>query len=334
LLLARSANSNHSSELPRNDDGASVSAALEEVAAARGRGDVAGAVRLLHSLFLNLSGSENVAAVQQVLLEAERLAQPGHPNELQALWLAQQARLYLRPRETEHALDEEIARAEGEMRSLASAALPPADEGPPTLPPADEGPATPTPAPDIAQPRPLAGVRKCQVIGGHGLRPRPGETWDVLFYEEEIELVAAAGGEVEAVPYVDVVAIELGGSGATRSGGGFFGGGEIGRPAEEGILLATALNLLTTRTNFEAIICIQTANAELFLRSDKTTPDALRIALSPVLTKVREIEASRREPAPADSNSAIDQLVKLARLLEKGLISEDEFAKLKGDLLG
>ena len=135
------------------------------------------------------------------------------------------------------------------------------------------------------------------------------------------------------VPYDNVVALEIGGPGAQQAGGGFFGGGVGPQGAVEGIAIASALNLLTTRTKIDTVICLQTSSAELFLHCQHETPDALRIRLSQVFSTLREQTASVRSAGDPAGGHAVDRLAKLADLLDKGLISREEFDKLKPELL-
>jgi hypothetical protein len=179
----------------------------------------------------------------------------------------------------------------------------------------------------------LAVVQRCRVLGGHGLPPRVGEIWELVFTDDEIRLVDMALGET-AVPLSDVTAIEIGGPGAKKQGGGFIGGGFGLGGAAEGMLIASALNMLTTRTSIDTVICIQTKTAELFLHHGEATPDALRMQLSPAFTVLRQrlaggSEAHRSEPG---ETGAVEQLTKLAELLDRGLIDEEEFRSLKADI--
>jgi hypothetical protein len=173
----------------------------------------------------------------------------------------------------------------------------------------------------------IAVVPRCRVLGGHGLPTRTGEALELIFAERELRLRNATLQET-TISYDDVTAIEIGGRGATRSGGRFVGGGFGVEGAAEGMLVASALNLLTTRTSIDTVICVQTATAELFLHNSEVTPDSLRMRLSPVLTVLRQRSISAAPtsaPAVETSADAVDRLAKLAELLDRGLISREEF---------
>lgn len=178
----------------------------------------------------------------------------------------------------------------------------------------------------------------CRVVGGHGLAVRPGQTWDVVFSESGLSFRQGSdqGG---AIPYEEITALEIGGPGETRQGGGFIGGGSGLAGAAEGMLISAALNMLTTRTRINTVICLQTPSAELFLHNSTEPPNAMRMRLSPVFSKLRQqhaASASASASAPAaqpSEESVVDRLAKLADLLDRGLLSMEEFAKLKADLL-
>src|SRR5262249_55220257 len=103
--------------------------------------------------------------------------------------------------------------------------------------------------------------------------------------------------------------------------------------AAEGMLIASALNMLTTRTKVDTVICLQTPDAELFLHHTGETPDQLRMRLSRVFTLLRQ----SRAPAGGASSGGRDvvgELGKLAEMFDKGLLTRDEFEAMKQSLLG
>jgi hypothetical protein len=179
----------------------------------------------------------------------------------------------------------------------------------------------------------IAVITNCRVLGGHGLPPQPRETWEFVFLEDGL-LMRAPGKYNVTVPYSDVTTIEIGGPGERKSGGGFFGGGFGLAGAAEGILVATALNLLTTKTSIRTVICLQTSNAELFAHNGDLTPDALRMQLSPVFTLLRQRTAASATAPGEELTNTVDRLSKLAELLDRGLIDDAEFRRLKSELLG
>ena len=174
----------------------------------------------------------------------------------------------------------------------------------------------------------IAVVLGCKILGGHGYPVQIGQTCDLVFLEEEIRL--RRGETVTTIGLSEVMAIEIGGPGESTSGGGFIGGGFGVQGAAEGMLIASALNLLTTRSRIDTVVCLQTRTAELFLWNGAETPTDLRMRLSPVFSKLRQLANA---PAPAIGDSRIDQLTKLGSLLERGLIDDEEFQTLKSSIL-
>jgi hypothetical protein len=101
------------------------------------------------------------------------------------------------------------------------------------------------------------------------------------------------------------------------------------------MLVASALNMLTTRSQIDTVICLQTRSAEQFFHHDQAAPDALRIRLSPVFTALRQVAATpSNPPAQPNADSVVDRLAKLADLRQQGLLTEAEFAQAKAHLLG
>ncbi len=178
---------------------------------------------------------------------------------------------------------------------------------------------------------------RCTVLGGAGLPPQPPELWTLLFTDATLELHAEAK-DVVTVPYGDITAIEIGGPGESQSGGGFMGGGFGASAAVEGMLIAEALNRLTTRTRVDTVICVETTTAELFLHSGYTAPDALRVRLSPVFTRIRLLQKGATRSHDADAGKPekdlSEQFAQLADLHARGALTEEEFSLAKARLLG
>ena len=140
-----------------------------------------------------------------------------------------------------------------------------------------------------------------------------------------------------AVPYSEIEDIEIGGPGIVRTGAGFVGGGFGATGAIEGIGIASILNGLASRTSIETILRIQGTGFEIFLFYAKATPEQLRIELSRPLAAFRSVRASHAVGAAPDqvsskSTSPVDELIKLADMLEKGLLTRNEFDLMKAKI--
>lgn len=98
-------------------------------------------------------------------------------------------------------------------------------------------------------------------------------------------------------------------------------------------MTAAALDSLTTSTKMDTVVRLQIPSAELYLYYGKQTPQDLRRTLSPVFTGLRRADSAGVAQAPVSSERVIDRLHKLADLLDRGVLTEDEFACLKANLL-
>jgi hypothetical protein len=189
--------------------------------------------------------------------------------------------------------------------------------------------------------RALVSLREVAYLGGHvpGSAIRPGERYDVRFLDDRVMVSAYRRAEMVAeVPYGQVEDVEIGGPGLVKTGGGFVGGGFGVGGAIEGMAIAAVLNALTTRTSVTTIVRIQGTGCELFLLYTRLTPEQLRITMSHPLGAIRSARAAEaprgiHPQGPAVSRSPVEELAKLADMLEKGLLTREEFDLMKGELL-
>jgi hypothetical protein len=136
------------------------------------------------------------------------------------------------------------------------------------------------------------------------------------------------------VPYRDVEVVDIGGPGLVKSGGGFVGGGFGIAGAVEGMTIAAVLNALTTQTKIKTVIRVQATECELFLLCTYAEREALRIELSRALGAIRQARAgitARTDDRPAAP--VVDQLGKLAAMLESRLLTREEFDRMKAALI-
>ena len=168
----------------------------------------------------------------------------------------------------------------------------------------------------------------------------PGGRYDVRFLENRVAMFARGRADVLVeVPYGQVEHVEIGGPGLIRKGGGFVGGGFGVTGAIEGIALAAVLNGLTARTSIKTVVRIQGTACELFLLHTTATPEQLRIEMSRALGTIRSARAAEevrgnQQEVRAASSSPVEELTKLADLLQKGLLTREEFDLMKAQLLG
>ena len=190
--------------------------------------------------------------------------------------------------------------------------------------------------------RALGNLRGVAYLGGYAPEAAitPGRLYDVLFLEDRLVVLAHRQAKVLAeVPYSQVEDVEIGGPGLVKTGGGFVGGGFGVNGAVEGMAIAAVLNTLTTRTSVKTIVRIQGTSCELFLLYTKLTPEQLRITMSRPLGAIRSARATQatggiQHAPPVAAPSPVQELTQLADMLEKGLLTREEFDLMKAKLLG
>ena len=137
------------------------------------------------------------------------------------------------------------------------------------------------------------------------------------------------------VPYHSVLALQVSGS-TVRTNLGVFGGGFGVIGAAEGMLAATVINTLTTRTRQYAVLRITTGSSEYVFSSDARDGSVLALTLTPVQVDIRRAQQANKVGAapPPSERSVADELRKLARLRDEGILTDEEFAGAKAKLLG
>jgi hypothetical protein len=165
-----------------------------------------------------------------------------------------------------------------------------------------------------------------------------GKPYEVRFLDDRIAVLSPGALEARTeILYSDVEAVDIGGPGLIKSGGGFVGGGFGAVGAAEGMAVAALMNSLTTRTRIKTIVRMQASGAELFFLNTATQPEALRIQLSRALGAIREaqtvVHSVSSQGQRADSVSLVDELARLGQMLEAGLLTREEFNVLKRRLI-
>lgn len=158
-----------------------------------------------------------------------------------------------------------------------------------------------------------------------------GALYELRFLEDEL-VVYPEGSLVPltAMSYAQVQAVDVAGPGWARKWS----------PSQQAMLAmafgVTGALVAYGSARIKTFIRIQTADSELFFLHTKLLPEDLRIELSRGLGAVRE--AARQTGgtfagSPPGSGSLVDELSKLAAMLNDGLLTREEFDQLKGRLI-
>jgi hypothetical protein len=199
------------------------------------------------------------------------------------------------------------------------------------------GPSTPTPyGPE------LACMHQVVYLGGYvpGVQLVTGDRYDVPFLEDRILVVEWKTRQVVTdLAYTEIELVEVGGPGIVKTGGGFVGGGFGVLGAAKGMGIASFLNTLSSRTTYKTVARIQAPGCELFWLHTRVDPEQLRIALSRPLAVLRSVRAAstsapQLHAASPASASSVEELARLADMLEKGLLTREEFDLMKARLIG
>jgi Short C-terminal domain len=192
--------------------------------------------------------------------------------------------------------------------------------------------------------------------GGSGDSPLVrGKSYDLRFLGDR--LLACPPGSAAAVvelAYHDVEAVQVSGSDRSRSAGETvavtLSVGVLG--ALLGLILLGFAGLvfggltfaliaavaMASATRAKTVVRIRSQDAEYFFLNADKAPDALRIELSGPLTAIESARTARpvgRSEQPADRapESILEQLSKLASLLADGVLSPEEFERLKAKVI-
>jgi hypothetical protein len=184
----------------------------------------------------------------------------------------------------------------------------------------------------------LAPVRGVTLLGGYApeVDMVVGHQYDIRFREERLAVYRHRRADlVIELPYAGIEAVDIGGPGLVTSGGRFQGPAFAAIVALEGLATAAVLNSLTIRTAIKTVIRVQAATAELFLLCTRQAPQDLRIYLSRPLAEIRAARAAAAAPpaGPARGAAQVENLARLAAMLEAGLLTRAEFDTLKANLL-
>lgn len=170
----------------------------------------------------------------------------------------------------------------------------------------------------------------------------------IEFNDDVALLMLGTRDNVRLIPFRNIKSLTFSGRGAVTktvtSGGGFFGGGLGGVSSMgEGMLLATALNKLSTKTSnvttIETLVTFEWDGGGVVLYNSNFLPGALSNQLKSVLDRLDSLRTdanSNVNPvgASAPDFDLVGQISKLDALRRDGVLSEEEFAAAKVKLLG
>jgi hypothetical protein len=163
------------------------------------------------------------------------------------------------------------------------------------------------------------------LVAGSGDCPVAGSICSVAALRDGVQVVDEVGAKGRTVlPYTDLLALEIGGHGAITTGRQFYGGGSGVVGMATGVATAGALSSASQRTTFDSFMRIMTPTTEMIFRHPQYWPGAVRNSFSAMFVRY---EAARRSPGPAvaEPASAADELERLHRLHQAGVLTASEY---------
>jgi hypothetical protein len=201
----------------------------------------------------------------------------------------------------------------------------------------------------------LAFMGNVTFLGGYtpSAEIKPHSSYDLRFMRNHLAVLFRGGVRAAAeLPYSDFIDMRVTGPGLIKSVNPLVGplekmagiavraiqpGVNANLLAAEGEAISAALNTAGTHTKIQTVLFMQTADSELFFLCGNIKPDELRIHLSPAFGRIREIlgpaEIVRQNDADPGNSSVVSELDKAATLLDRGLITREEFDQLKARLI-
>jgi hypothetical protein len=134
------------------------------------------------------------------------------------------------------------------------------------------------------------------------------------------------------IPYDEMTALEVSG-GARTTGRNFYGGGFGLQGAVEGMVIASALSKASHKTTVNTGMHIGSIKGEALLHHGELTSQVIRKALSPLWTRYEAALRSAATMRVSSSDAPVELLARLSELRDAGVLSEEEFAAKKAELL-
>jgi hypothetical protein len=174
-------------------------------------------------------------------------------------------------------------------------------------------------------------------VGGYGWAPAAGTRISLAICPEHLAIAAVPNGRPDPiiVPFDLLVDFEFQG-GATRKGQMVIGGGSGISGALTGVIVASVLNSLMSKSQVNTVLRISAADGELFAHHGSLLPNDLRTILAPAVNSVTARRGAAVAPVPAAGDSRPDllsRLERLAALRSEGVLTDAEFQVAKGRIL-
>jgi len=168
--------------------------------------------------------------------------------------------------------------------------------------------------------------------------------YSIAFLHDRLEIYELRGSQMVAdALYANVSALAVGGPGEQTSGGGFMGGGFGVAGFAVGLAASGVLNKLTSRKSIQTLIRVETqveavGSSEWVFLTGVADTGVVGSTLRPITLRLSELDRAKEAQSSAapTSQSAPDKVTRLKELSELrdiGAIDEDEFSRLKNEIM-
>lgn len=169
-----------------------------------------------------------------------------------------------------------------------------------------------------------------KILGGTGYENFINEEYLFSLDSMRLYFIKVDKNEEMSILISDISGYEVSGPGTVSRNAGIIGGGIGVEGAATGILAATLINALTTNVSTKTIIDFWSKDFEVLFITSDVEPDEAKMMLS----RVKMIIETNKTKTVSDTPKFIaDEIEKLHRLKELGVITTEDFIKSKNKLI-
>ncbi len=173
---------------------------------------------------------------------------------------------------------------------------------------------------------------ECSYLGGSGYFFQESEKVRLFVIADAIRIALSESGASIDIPFTEIHEVDISGPGTTTNNAGISGGGFGLEGFVKGAVTAALINAATTRSSTNTFVRMLTITGELYLHTSEAEPAQLKIKMSQVFVylgnKARNVSGTSMHSAVAE------EITKLHKLKQDGLIDDDEYKAAKSKLLG
>jgi hypothetical protein len=169
-------------------------------------------------------------------------------------------------------------------------------------------------------------------LGGSGYSFHQSEKVHLLLTPEGLKIALVSNGASVDIPFTEIHELEISGPGTTTNNAGISGGGFGLEGFAKGAVAAALINAATTKNSTNTFARMLTTTGELYLHTSQAEPAQLKIGLSQVFVSIAN--KTRNSSNSSIQGAVTEEITKLHKLKQDGLIDDDEYKAAKSKLLG